>query len=408
MAANSPIAKGLISTFIILWLKLLCCLLHQMQHGQITQFVQPGRDVAFSSYWQSQLNERSLGLLHTDDIIDEAHNLFMDILRPLIGKYQRSMLFGIMDYGNKGDAAIQVGQYNILKRLNISINYYCEVFPKPCSNEEWQEADNIARKYNQSDLVMLSSGGGHFGPYPKHDKMRLKVLNRFPSHKFVLLSASASLANEAQYNAIRSEYPKHKSTLMFRDIPSYNTVLHDMGNINVSTVLAPDMALGIGRIPRFIQPSYDVVWMSRAEVEPLPGKGLAWRAENLGPMIPHFPPNVTVFKEDWVKTQSPRGTNLIEQMYLLTYTGMYCLQRGRVLVTDRLHGHIVAILLDIPTVIVDTSNQKCSNFYFTWTRGMQKVRLATDSAQASEMALELLHLYGRGHHNVKLPSAKTL
>ena len=64
------------------------------------------------------------------------------------------------------------------------------------------------------------------------------------------------------------------------------------------------------------------------------------------------------------------------------------------IVTDRLHGHILAILLDIPTVIIDNKIHKLYNFWQTWTRGMAKVRIAQDAEEASQLALELLQLYG--------------
>ena len=76
------------------------------------------------------------------------------------------------------------------------------------------------------------------------------------------------------------------------------------------------------------------------------------------------------------------------------------------MVTDRLHGHIVSILLDIPTVMLDTKSKKCSNFYNTWTRGMEKVRLAVDDVQASEMAMELLTLFGNRNMTQKNPTAR--
>ena len=66
------------------------------------------------------------------------------------------------------------------------------------------------------------------------------------------------------------------------------------------------------------------------------------------------------------------------------------LQRGKVLVTDRLHGHILAILLDIPTVIIDNKIQKLSNFRNTWTAGLSNVVIAKDANDAVNKALVLL------------------
>ena len=56
--------------------------------------------------------------------------------------------------------------------------------------------------------------------------------------------------------------------------------------------------------------------------------------------------------------------------------GLQLLQRGRVLVTDRLHGHILSTLLGVPHVLLDNQDQKLSSFHNTWTRGLRLARVA--------------------------------
>ena len=69
--------------------------------------------------------------------------------------------------------------------------------------------------------------------------------------------------------------------------------------------------------------------------------------------------------------------------------GFAQIDRHKVLVTDRLHGHIMASLFGKPHVVIDNSYGKISNFIETW--GMDNVTLrATDFAEAHEMAQELL------------------
>ena len=70
--------------------------------------------------------------------------------------------------------------------------------------------------------------------------------------------------------------------------------------------------------------------------------------------------------------------------------GLSILQRGQVLVTDRLHGHILATLLGVPHVLLDNADQKLSAFHNTWTRGLRSCRLADNPTDALRMALELL------------------
>ena len=47
--------------------------------------------------------------------------------------------------------------------------------------------------------------------------------------------------------------------------------------------------------------------------------------------------------------------------------GLRLLSRGRMIVTDRLHGHILGLCLGIPQVVLDNSYRKISSTFETWT-----------------------------------------
>jgi len=55
---------------------------------------------------------------------------------------------------------------------------------------------------------------------------------------------------------------------------------------------------------------------------------------------------------------------------------LYILSLGRVVITDRLHGHIFCLLLGIPHVLLNNDSGKNWNFYETWTRDSPLCRLA--------------------------------
>ncbi len=65
--------------------------------------------------------------------------------------------------------------------------------------------------------------------------------------------------------------------------------------------------------------------------------------------------------------------------------------RGRVVVTDRLHGHIFCILMGIPHVILDNSYGKLMSFHQTYTYDAgPAVRVASSLSDALFIARELL------------------
>jgi pyruvyl transferase EpsO len=70
--------------------------------------------------------------------------------------------------------------------------------------------------------------------------------------------------------------------------------------------------------------------------------------------------------------------------------GYRLLRQGRVVVTERLHGHILCMLAGIPHVLIDNNYGKNSTFFRTWTHGWPGVRFANSLNEASLEALELL------------------
>jgi pyruvyl transferase EpsO len=63
-------------------------------------------------------------------------------------------------------------------------------------------------------------------------------------------------------------------------------------------------------------------------------------------------------------------------------------------VTDRLHGHILSVLLGIPHVVLDNSYGKVRSFYETWTAQSDLVDWADSPAEAVHLAT------GRAAHSI--------
>src|SRR5262249_180799 len=58
--------------------------------------------------------------------------------------------------------------------------------------------------------------------------------------------------------------------------------------------------------------------------------------------------------------------------------GTQLLSSGRVVLTDRLHAHVIALLLQIPHVVLDNSYGKVSGFVEQWTGASRLVNVAKD------------------------------
>ncbi|KAH9493136.1 hypothetical protein Btru_022442 [Bulinus truncatus] len=98
---------------------------------------------------------------------------------------------------------------------------------------------------------------------------------------------------------------------------------------------------------------------------------------------------------DWT-TQwiSNIGLRDLETSFLVAFSGLNFIQRGRVVVTDRLHGHILSTLLNIPHVLIDNPPfLKLSSFDKSWTESVENTVLINNGTLGLEEALKLLKKY---------------
>ena len=66
------------------------------------------------------------------------------------------------------------------------------------------------------------------------------------------------------------------------------------------------------------------------------------------------------------------------------------LSRGKVIITDRLHGHILSLLLGIEHIVLDNNYGKLSSFYESWTRASDLAHWARSPEEAAALARDLV------------------
>jgi pyruvyl transferase EpsO len=86
-------------------------------------------------------------------------------------------------------------------------------------------------------------------------------------------------------------------------------------------------------------------------------------------------------RPDWAWTGLVQAYNQVARLRLSQ--GCRTLAAARCVVTDRLHGHILSVLLGIPHVVLDNNYGKVRSFYDTWTKGCDLVDWAESPADAA-------------------------
>src|SRR5262249_29798872 len=156
-----------------------------------------------------------------------------------------------------------------------------------------------------------------------------------------------------------------------------------------------DMAfyLGAVSIPRV--KDVDVLWLRRTDLEAAPddgGHAIGGAGTVVTDWLDSRTPVVRRLREALQPPllRHPRALRTLRRYGEATFDfkaaagmnfGCRLLARGKVVITDRLHGHILSLLLGIPHVVLDNSYGKLSHFHETWTRSMPQVRRVESSAE---------------------------
>ena len=347
------------------------------------------------------LSQRAgIGGMTSKDLV----SLYMKQLRESFAALiPRDIPAALVDYPistNCGDHAIWLGQKKLLSELGIPNAYECSV--------QTYDRDAMAAKLGNGTILM--QGGGNFGDrYPIHHEFRLRVLQDFPNNKVILFPQQVTFLDNDYLQRTADILAGHPDVTLFaRGVIAQHMFTRYFGH-TTRVELAPDMAFMLGPQPRRSEPLYDIVWIARTDQERANDQTeVAARLSSQGAekyVLPRFPDGVeinfvvkqrppTVFLTDWYSLFFENEDARLAYQRLesgaraeaTVARALHILSLGRVVITDRLHGHIFCLLLGIPHILLNNDSGKNWNFYETWTRDSPLCRLARSPAEAWSLA----------------------
>lgn len=309
------------------------------------------------------------------------------VLDPLVDPRYPVALLDFPDHGNPGDAAIWLGTTTWLRRRGAEVVYLCD----------WRGWSPRALKRRIGKGTILLHGGGNFGDlYPEHADFREQVIRTLPDQPVVLLPQSLELSIPATLERRCRFLAAHpKVHALGRDQPSYEILA---GHLGARAHLCPDMAFTLSPPPAAVAPDHDVVRVARTDKEARSDPVDRAQADEL----------VT----DWIDVSwkrrhrrlrvqgAQRAADLSRALasvrpydanarHVLRH-GLKVVARGRVVTSDRLHVHILSVLMGRPHVSLDNSYGKLAAFRETWTADARLMETAQDFGESRAKAEALL------------------
>ncbi|WP_119304114.1 polysaccharide pyruvyl transferase family protein [Dongia deserti] len=319
-----------------------------------------------------------------------------ETLTPLIaGRSERICIIDPPGYANVGDSAIFLGELAFLRRNfpGARIDFFDTVNYTPACD-----------RFIRDSSIILLQGGGNFGEiWPRHHAIRMEILNRFPGKPIVQFPQSISFTTQAGIEATARAIERQGNfTLLVRDRRSQAFAEQ---NFTCATVPCPDMAFALGDIQR--EPaSLDFLCLLRQDKEMVtdhprllkilsglggsldvadwieaPNSRLGQRDKALG---------ATWRRHPWTIGLTRSFAFSVRERYArerLAF-GLGLLSKGSMVITDRLHAHVLCCLLGVRHLLFDSLDGKVSALYEAWTKDTQHARLVSSVDQVAGLVYD--------------------
>jgi exopolysaccharide biosynthesis predicted pyruvyltransferase EpsI len=324
-------------------------------------------------------------------IADQAKQTLATCLQ---GQRQCALL-DFPDHGNVGDSAIWAGELVALEALGIRVAYVATSL----------SFDAAVLRRTLPEGVILIHGGGNFGTiWPECQAHREAVLAQFRDYKIVQLPQSIHYDNSASLEATRALIAAHPDfTMLVRDEPSRTISEQQLG---ARTILCSDSAFFLHDLLRRDDPVVDILTLARTDKERVTtGLSDLLKATGRSFEIADWLEEPMTASRRIARLIWPRAFGRLTRLpgffavlqaawdasaWARIRRGCKLLSRGRVVLTDRLHAHILCTMLGIPHVVLDNHYGKVQNFIASWTEGNPLVHRASTPEEAVGMAVGLL------------------
>lgn len=296
-------------------------------------------------------------------------NIIQEQLSPLISK--ECIILDAPYYHNIGDILIWEGEREFIRKNQINCIYTASY-------------ETCTFPLIDPNVTILFQGGGNLGDiYPEHANFLIRIIQKYPSNRIIIFPQTAFFKNKSQEVKVLKQIQEHKDLfLCARDKTTYDLLYPYLGE---KTMLVPDMAFYINSE---IFNKYKV---------PIQKKKLYIKRTDCEQVINQSPDSlVDTDISDWpVFEHSFRRSTFLNKLFkriadlniplispisnriwdyytqnifskLMIQEGVRFISQYEIVETTRLHGAILAILLDKEVIINDNSYGKNRHFYETW------------------------------------------
>lgn len=296
----------------------------------------------------------------------------LDVIKKVIPAGSHIYYFDYPVYNNVGDLLIWKGAEKFFEESNIQV---MKRFSYHLVTRRLQEG----KKFNiPAKTIIVCQGGGNFGDlYVHHHKMRKLLIENYPLHRIVILPQTIYYQDEKVMYQDFITLSRHNDLHLFvRDDKSYKLAEKFMRNL----YLSPDMAHYLYPIKYNNNGQTDTLFFLRVDKEKTeiqekfsedtPG---AFDWELLLNKIERKILDTIVILHNSSKVNMILPSSLLPKIWgfysnYITNKAIRFFGIHKLIISSRLHGHILACLMNIDNELIDNSYGKNTSYFDCWTK----------------------------------------
>ncbi|MEA5553231.1 polysaccharide pyruvyl transferase family protein [Anabaena cylindrica UHCC 0172] len=348
-----------------------------------------------------------------------------------LDSFESCALLNYPDYLNLGDHLIWLGTVMYLTDvLKTKIKYASSIADfSPTVMEE---------KIGKAPIFL--QGGGNLGDIWRVDQQfREQIIAKYQDRPVIILPQSVFFSKPNNLQKTANIFNSHPNlTIFVRDDRSYQIAQESFHKCRV--IKSPDMAFQLLNLPGVstnCKSKSSILFLCRKDKElnqefsvnnvKIPNLvvedwvSFPWVLGLRSQMVKRFAtqmfrevwqrglmtPLEWIYRQKWQSSYS--NADKFNQMYnpfihklLWNFmsSGIYQFQQHQLVITNRLHGHILCILLGIPHVFLPNAYYKNESFYEAWTKDIPFCRFVKNTTQIESAVQELLEISKSGKLNV--------
>lgn len=329
-----------------------------------------------------------------DTSIRRLIDQFKGVVAPHIEPGAPYALLDFPDHPNVGDSAIYTGEMEFFDaHVGRSPDYVCSLTTYDADVEAFCP-----------EGPLFLHGGGNFGSvWQKHQRFREEIMSRYRDRKIVQMAQSIHFDD-------RTAEPLERTKRHIGDHPDFTLLVRDQQSYDFATahfdcdvVKCPDAAHNMWKLDSDAKPDTKILNVLRADREAA--------YSEIHPYLTAKGPIVDWEPQVWARSPADRlvekfiaprlrSSNALmvrrEKMYRrqawyrVNY-GVRLLSRGELIVSDRLHVHIMSSLMRKPHISLDNMYGKITRYVDLWgedglvTRvdGLDPLKAALDALEAA-------------------------